>query len=104
MRLTKIVAWVMSAEDEKRDFEALYMGIRNTAIKARIKSAGEWYIEKAVLYKVFFLWHIKHCYAFNRYYKYGNARELDIYTSGNAYMFRNSCIILFSINFFKMQG
>lgn len=54
MRLTKIVAWIMSAEDEKRDFEALYMGIRNTAIKARIKSAGEWYIEKAVLYKFLF--------------------------------------------------
>lgn len=41
-------------EKEKNDLERLYKDIPNEAVKARIKSCGEWYIEYAILYKWIF--------------------------------------------------
>lgn len=39
---------------EMKDFEILYRDIENKSIRGRIKSTGEWYIEKATHYKRIF--------------------------------------------------
>ena len=40
--------------NEKADFEELYKGISNEVFRARIKSAGNWYIERAIRLKKWF--------------------------------------------------
>lgn len=39
---------------EKADFAELYKGIQNEVLKARIRSAGNWYIERAIKCKAVF--------------------------------------------------
>lgn len=39
---------------EMEDFEILYRNIENEVIKERIRSSGEWYIERAIRYKRYF--------------------------------------------------
>lgn len=39
---------------EKVNFAKLYEGIKNDVVRERIKSSGEWYIENAMKYKIWF--------------------------------------------------
>ena len=39
---------------EMEDFEILYKNIGNEVIKERIRSSGQWYIERAIRYKRYF--------------------------------------------------
>ena len=39
---------------EMEDFEVLYKNIRNEVIRERIRSSGQWYIERAIRYKRYF--------------------------------------------------
>lgn len=41
-------------KEEKEDFEKLYQNIPNEVLKARIKSSGNWYIERAIRFKRLF--------------------------------------------------
>ena len=39
---------------EMEDFEILYKNIGNEVIKERIRSSGQWYIERSIRYKRYF--------------------------------------------------
>lgn len=43
-----------NAKDEKADFKLLYDPLPDNTIKNRIRSVGEWYIDKALFYKRLF--------------------------------------------------
>ncbi len=45
---------------EKVNFAKLYEGIKNDVVRERIKSSGEWYIENAMKYKIWF-WVLSSC-------------------------------------------